>query len=453
MDENKLLDFDYKQAHNSPIIKVIGVGGGGGNAVENMFLRDTVHDVSFLLCNTDEQALKKSNVPSQIILGPEITRGLGAGNRPEKARVAAEQSREEIEQILSSDGTKMVFITAGMGGGTGTGAGPVIGRVALDMGLLTVGIVTIPFLFEGRNKILQALKGVQEMRKNVDALLVVNNERLRVIYKDLTLDNAFDKADDTLSSAARGISDMITRPGRINLDFADVQTTLKDGGVAIISTGYGSGENRMQKAIDEALNSPLLNNNDIFKARKVLINIYQSSDHPLDVNELDPIHEFTAKIETGFDNIWGFITDDSLGEQVAITILASGFDLSITTESIGDGLTPGKRKLPDAVSQQEEMRRTEQENELIGNYYGQDQLEKKIFKPLLLNIDELDDNDIIAIMEETPSLMRDPRPIEEIRMRKQNTISHNHPTTITGGDFDKNSNDSPSSTNKQPIRF
>lgn len=419
-DNNKLLDFDYDQSEMKPIIKVVGVGGGGGNAVETMFAGGSVKDVTFLLCNTDMQALRKSKVPNQLVLGPDITRGLGAGNRPERAQEAAESSREEIKEALTSDGTQMVFLTAGMGGGTGTGAAPVIGRIAMDAGLLTVGIITIPFLFEGRNKILQALRGVKEMRENVDALLVVNNERLRNIYQDLRLDNAFDKADETLTNAARGISDMITRPGRINLDFEDVKTTLKNGGVAIISTGYGEGENRMQKAIDEALNSPLLNNNNIYKARKVLINIYQSNEAPLITEELDPINEFTNKIETGFDNIWGLSTDDSLGQKVAVTVLASGFDLDTTTKSIQSSSSTDKDNnlINTLSSNNDDISRIKEENELISDYYGTDNLERKIFKPTLLKISELDDEDIIGIMEETPTLNRNNKPIEEVRSRK-----------------------------------
>lgn len=417
-NNNPLIDYDYEQSAEEPIIKVVGVGGGGGNAVENMFSKQKVKDVAFLLCNTDKQALKRSTVPNQLILGPHVTLGLGAGNRPERAREAAEASENEIRQALKSGGTQMVFLTAGMGGGTGTGAAPVIGRLAMEEGLLTVGIVTIPFLFEGRKKILQALEGVREIRKNVDALLVVNNEKLRSIYSDLSLFNAFDRADETLLNAAKGISDMITSPGRINLDFEDVKTTLKDGGVAIISTGYGEGENRMQKALDQALCSPLLNNNNIYKARRILLNIYQSSEFPIGTSELDPIHDFYSKIETGFDNIWGACVDDTLGEKVAVTVLASGFDLDTTTDSITQGTGLEKSLVSTLTSNQEEITRVKQENDLIGSYYGSDSLARKIFKPVLLRMDELDDEDIIAIMEETPTLHRNNKPIEEVRSRR-----------------------------------
>ena len=261
MDNNILLDFGEPEREKS-IIKVIGVGGGGGNAVNHMY-REGIHDVSFVLCNTDNQALNDSPVPVHLQLGKE---GLGAGNRPEKARQAAEESLEDIKQVLD-DGTRMAFITAGMGGGTGTGAAPVIARVSKEMGILTVGIVTIPFRFEGDRKIDQALDGVEEMQKHVDALLVINNERLREIYPELTVLDAFGKADDTLSVAAKSIAEIITVHGLINLDFNDVKTVLKDGGVAIMSTGFGEGEGRVKKAIDDALNSPLLNENDVFNSK------------------------------------------------------------------------------------------------------------------------------------------------------------------------------------------
>ena len=255
------------------IIKVIGVGGGGGNAVNHMY-KEGIHDVSFVLCNTDAQALNDSPVPVHLQLGKE---GLGAGNRPARAREAATESIDDIRRMLD-DGTKMTFITAGMGGGTGTGAAPVIAQVSKDMGILTVGIVTIPFRFEGPKKIDQALDGVEEMAKHVDALLVINNERLREIYTDLTVLDAFGKADDTLSVAAKSIAEIITIHGLINLDFNDVKTVLKDGGVAIMSTGYGEGEGRVKKAIEDALNSPLLNDNNVFNSKKILLAITFSSE-------------------------------------------------------------------------------------------------------------------------------------------------------------------------------
>ena len=297
MEENRnniqILDFGAPEKEHS-IIKVIGVGGGGGNAVNHMY-REGIHDVTFVLCNTDNQALNDSPVPVHLQLGKE---GLGAGNKPEKAREAAEESLEDIRSMLS-DGTKMAFITAGMGGGTGTGAAPVIARVSKELGILTVGIVTIPFRFEGDRKIDQALDGVEEMSKHVDALLVINNERLREIYPELSVLDAFGKADDTLSVAAKSIAEIITVHGLINLDFNDVKTVLKDGGVAIMSTGYGEGEGRVKKAIDDALTSPLLNDNDIFNSKKILLSITfaasKDGQQSLMMEEMNDVNDFMVR--------------------------------------------------------------------------------------------------------------------------------------------------------------
>ena len=314
MDEkDQIVDFAFRTG-NPHIIKVIGVGGGGGNAVNHMY-REGIHDVSFVLCNTDNQALNDSPVPVLLQLGTE---GLGAGNKPAKARQAAEESLDAIKNMLS-DGTKMTFITAGMGGGTGTGAAPVIARVSKEMGILTVGIVTIPFRFEGDRKIDQALDGVEEMSKHVDALLVINNERLREIYPNLTVLDAFGKADDTLSVAAKSIAEIITVHGLINLDFNDVKTVLKDGGVAIMSTGYGEGEGRVKKAIDDALNSPLLNDNDVFNSKKILLSIsfcgQKDGKDSLMMEEMNDVNDFMAKFGD-FEIKWGLATDPELGKKV-----------------------------------------------------------------------------------------------------------------------------------------
>ena len=263
--DDTILNFNYP-TDTPKIIKVIGVGGGGGNAVTHMY-KEGIHDVTFVLCNTDNQALNRSDVPIKLLLGREITQGLGAGNKPERAMMAAEESLDDLRGMLN-DGTKMVFITAGMGGGTGTGAAPIIAQTAKEMDILTIGIVTIPFRWEGDKKIDQALDGVEEISKHVDALLVINNEKLSEIYSELSVDDAFDKADDTLSVAAKSIAEIITLHGKVNLDFNDVKTVLKDGGVAIMSTGYGEGDNRVSEAIKNAQHSPLLNNNDIFNSKK-----------------------------------------------------------------------------------------------------------------------------------------------------------------------------------------
>lgn len=321
MSDETIMPFDF-QSGSPSIIKVIGVGGGGGNAVNHMY-REGIHDVTFVVCNTDNQALDESPVPIKLQLGRE---GLGAGNRPERARDAANESLEDVKNMLN-DGCKMAFITAGMGGGTGTGAAPIIAKTAKDMGILTVGIVTIPFLFEGNKKIDQALDGVEEMSKHVDALLVINNERLRDVYSDLSVMNAFGKADDTLSVAAKSIAEIITIRGKINLDFNDVKTVLKDGGVAIMSTGYGYGEGRVTQAITDALHSPLLNNNDIFNSKKVLFNISYSSNSDLMMEEMNEVHEFMSRFGKDVETKWGLYIDDNLEDKVKFTILATGFGI------------------------------------------------------------------------------------------------------------------------------
>ena len=403
-DNNILLDFGEPERENS-IIKVIGVGGGGGNAVNHMY-REGIHDVSFVLCNTDNQALNDSPVPVHLQLGKE---GLGAGNRPEKARAAAEESLEDIKNVLS-DGTRMAFITAGMGGGTGTGAAPVIARVSKEMGILTVGIVTIPFRFEGDRKIDQALDGVEEMSKHVDALLVINNERLREIYPELTVLDAFGKADDTLSVAAKSIAEIITVHGLINLDFNDVKTVLKDGGVAIMSTGYGEGEGRVKKAIDDALNSPLLNENDVFNSKKILLSISFAGNKDgtgsLMMEEMNDVNDFMAKFGNDFEIKWGLATDPELGKKVKVTILATGFGI----ENV-DGMANHhqRREAKDATriaaEQEAEAKRMDRRN----RYYGGDGASKRykrrphiyLFRP-----EDLDNDDVISAVEQTPTYKR-----------------------------------------------
>jgi cell division protein FtsZ len=311
---------------DSSIIKVIGVGGGGGNAVNHMY-RQGITDVSFVVCNTDNQALAKSPVPIKIQLGADTTEGLGAGGKPEVAKLAAEESIDKIQSLLK-DNTKMVFITAGMGGGTGTGASPVVAKAAHDLGILTVGIVTIPFAFEGNMKIRQALEGVAALSEHVDAILVINNEKLKQIYPDLELSNAFAKADDVLTNAAKAIAEIITVPGYINTDFADVYSIMKDGNVAIMNTGYASGENRITKAIEDALNSPLLNTSDVSGASKILLSLYCSNSDQIRMEEVEQIHEFMSKVGENVQVIWGASFDEELKEKVKITLIATGFEVS-----------------------------------------------------------------------------------------------------------------------------
>ena len=306
------------------IIKVVGVGGGGCNAVNNMY-KEGVEGVTYAVCNTDSQSLSRSDVPVKIQLGE----GLGAGGDPERGRNEAENTLDSIKKLLSDD-TKMVFVTAGMGGGTGTGAAPVVAGVAKSMGLLTIGVVTIPFYFEKNRKIIKALKGVEEMRKNVDALLIVNNERLCDVYSDaeIPLKEAFLRADNILMDAVKGISELITLPsdGGIKSDFRDVETTMRDGGGAIMAMGRASGEHRVEKAIMNALDSPLLYGNDIGKAKRILFNIYASDEYPIFVRELQEIDDFFDQLDPNIEVIWGTATDDSLGEDAKVTILATGME-------------------------------------------------------------------------------------------------------------------------------
>ena len=411
-----IVQFDFPT--DSPkIIKVIGVGGGGGNAVNHMY-REGIHDVTFVLCNTDNQALKDSPVPVKLQLGKE---GLGAGNRPARARKAAEESIEDIKNMLN-DGTKMVFITAGMGGGTGTGAAPIIAQTAKEMDILTIGIVTIPFRWEGDKKIDQALDGVEEISKHVDALLVINNEKLSEIYSELSVDDAFDKADDTLSVAAKSIAEIITLHGKVNLDFNDVKTVLKDGGVAIMSTGFGEGENRVTKAIDDALHSPLLNNNDIFNAKKVMLNVSFCPTSELMMEEMNEIHEFMSKFREGVEVIWGVAMDDKLEQKVKITLLATGFGIQdIHMKEMDDRITQRtaeeQQRLAE-LEEEEEQRRNRREV-----YYGKDanarsqrSRRRHIY---LFNPEDMDNADIISMVENSPTYLRDKSTLNSIKMKAE----------------------------------
>ncbi len=318
-----LIKFDLPQNEDC-IIKVIGVGGGGSNAVNHMF-NQGIKDVNFVVCNTDAQALTNSPVPIKIQLGESLTEGRGAGNRPEKGRQSAIETINDIERVLK-DNTRMVFITAGMGGGTGTGAAPIIAKAARDLGILTVGIVTIPFRFEGKLRINQALDGIAEMEKNVDSLLVINNEKLRDMYGDLKLSNAFAKADDVLSTAAKGIAEIITVHGYINVDFADVETVMKESGVAIMGSASAEGENRAILAIQKALESPLLNSNDIRGAKNILLNITSGVDE-ITMDEVGEVTDYVQEtVGLNASIIWGTGSDANLDDQVNVTIIATGFD-------------------------------------------------------------------------------------------------------------------------------
>ena len=416
----ELIKFDFPTSISS-IIKVVGVGGGGGNAVTKMY-NESIMDVSFVLCNTDSQAMMRSPIPTKVQLGP----GLGAGGNPEEARKHAERNIDDIKRMFS-DETEMVFITAGMGGGTGTGASPVVARVAKEMGLLTIGIVTIPFMFEETFKILQALKGVEEIKKNVDALLVINNQLLIDKFSDLSLTDAFKKADDTLTIAVRSISEIITLPGYINLDFADVKTILKDGGVAVMSNGFGRGDNRVSDAIEDALNSPLLNNNNVSKAKKILFNISFSNTAPLMVGELKEIQNYMSNFDSRIEVIWGTALDETLEDQIKIAILASGFGIE-NVVSITKEVKEAKQELDEneklqkiAEKQQEQAeidKRRKEELAIIEEFYGIEAARQigqpATPSPFIFTLNNIDDNETIETLINNPAYNRNERELLEI---------------------------------------
>jgi cell division protein FtsZ len=424
------------------IIKVMGVGGGGNNAINHMYMQN-IEGVSFVVLNTDRQQLNESPVPNRVLLGPNTTHGLGAGNVPETARRAAEESEAEIAQLFDDD-TKMVFITAGMGGGTGTGAAPVVARIAHERGVLTIGIVTIPFLFEGPKKILKALAGAEEMGKYVDALLIINNQSLTEIYSDLDFTNAFGKADDTLTIAARSISDLITINGVINLDFNDVNTTLRNGGAAIISSGYGKGERRVAKAIEDALESPLLKNRDVYGAKKILMNFYfnPNSEAPLIMEEMNEIQEFMANfVDPDIDVIWGTAYDYSLEDQIKVTVLAAGFNVSLDKEAPVPSVSLRRESSTVANSP------ARSEDEVLKGAYGDEAINKLRGKQLssryiVLTADQMDDDDIIDMMEKTPTYKRKPDFLRNQMKERQQAMTQERPVEVPRTNLRRGSSDS-----------
>jgi cell division protein FtsZ len=422
-----LMNFEMPQSQNC-IIKVIGVGGGGSNAVNHMF-NQGIKDVNFLVCNTDAQALENSPVPVKIQLGESLTEGRGAGNKPEKGKQAAIENLTDIENVLR-DNTRMVFITAGMGGGTGTGAAPIIAKAARDIGVLTVGIVTIPFKFEGKLRINQALDGIAEIEKNVDSLLVINNEKLREMYGDLKLSNAFSKADDVLSTAAKGIAEIITVHGYINVDFADVETVMKDSGVAVMGSGTASGENRAILAIQQALESPLLNSNDIRGAKNILLNITSGVDE-ITMDEVGEVTDFVQEtVGSSASIIWGTGTDTELKDQVNVTIIATGFN----THNIAEFSQRNEPKV--------------QRFSLEGNLVEEKEMEIIDEEPLVLDIEDsseensriVDFNEIERAREERINMFYKSNPkkkeeVEELDLFSSSQIQRSPITTGTGERF------------------
>ena len=323
METKQEIDFNLPKDRTKHIIKVIGVGGGGGNAVKNMY-ETGVANVGFVVCNTDSQVLSNSPVPVKVQLGEK---GLGVGGDPKKGRAAAEESQEEIGKMFDEE-TQMVFITAGMGGGTGTGASPVIAHMARERGLLTIGVVTLPFAFEKFSRIEKALCGIEELKKEVDALLVINNERLLEIYDDntTTIVDAFAKTNEILTTATKTIAEVITKEGIVSRDFCDVETVMKDSGAAIVSVGYAEGEHRILRAMKNALDSPLLNPVDITKTKRLLYIIYDSERKPVTISETTEINQFMDTLPANLQVLWGLYRDESLDEQVKVAIVATGFD-------------------------------------------------------------------------------------------------------------------------------
>ncbi len=386
LDDEQLIQITAPATNT--LIKVIGVGGGGGNAVANMY-RDGMYDVSFLVCNTDKKALKDSPIPTRIQFGP----GLGAGGKPEIGRQYAEQeeSLAAIYDAIDKE-TKMVFVTAGMGGGTGTGAAPIVAREVKARDILTIGIVTLPFLFEGKKQIDKALDGLELLAKEVDSLIVVNNQRMLSVYHTNSVMDGFHKADQTLTNAVRSVVDIIKMRGVINLDFNDVSMVLRKGGVCIISTGTAHGENRITAAIEDALNSPLLNQNDIFTARRLVMCITFPEKHEtLQMNELCEVEDFISKFERkNLESKWGLAKDDSLNGEVKVTILASGFGL-----------------VEDDEDEDQLLKRIERE-ELIKTYYGDTvKTTKKPNRPVyIFSQDELDNELLIDQVEAIPTAKR-----------------------------------------------
>lgn len=371
-------------AEDPRLIKVLGVGGGGCNAVNYMY-RQGIKDVSFMVCNTDSMALEKMDVPSKFQMGP----GLGAGGRPEKAKEYAEESEEQLKEALS-DGTRMVFITAGMGGGTGTGASPTVAEVAQSMGILTVGIVTIPFAFEGKRAIRKAMRGIAQLAPHTDALLVINNEKLKLLFPEFDLPIAFSKSDEILCNAAKSIAEIITIPGYINTDFQDVYNTLKDGNVAIMNVGIASGEKRITKAIENALNSPLVNTTDVHGASRILLNFYCSREHAVRMEELDEVQAFCDSVGEEVDIKWGATFDDSLGEDVKVTIIATGY-------SVND--LPGIEEALQTEEKKPEIGKpTKSVDEAMAEMYGDNLIQKKNTEEK----DKQEEEEDILIEKKTP---------------------------------------------------
>ncbi len=378
-----IMNFDLPIVKQS-IIKVVGVGGGGSNAVNHMY-QQGIKDVDFVICNTDAQALEESPIPTKIQLGKSLTEGLGAGNKPERGKDAAVESIDDIRDVLNQ-GTKMAFITVGMGGGTGTGAAPIVAEAAKELGILTVGIVTIPFKFEGKRRIHQAMEGINELKMHVDSLLVINNERLRDIYGNLELSEAFGYADDILTVAAKGIAEIITVHGHMNVDFADVNTVMSNSGVALMGTGHSEGESRAVAAVKQALESPLLSNNNIKGAKNILLNV-TSGDNEITMDEIGEISDYVQDIAgNNADIILGTGNDENLDQQISVTVIATGFHENTISELVAHKNTDAPKPVPEkTIDLDHDIKDTQEEDpeeKTINAIYGEnDTLEISIEIP------------------------------------------------------------------------
>ncbi len=418
-----MIHFDLPKDQSS-IIKVIGVGGGGSNAVNHMFSQN-IEGVNFIICNTDAQAIAQSKVPNKIQLGPHLTQGLGAGANPEIGRQATEESLEEIKRILEVN-TKMAFITAGMGGGTGTGGAPILAKICKDLGILTVGIVTTPFAYEGKKRIAQAEEGVMLLKNHVDTLLVISNDKLRHQFGNLKMKEAFAKADNVLATAAKCITDVINTTGQINVDFADVCTVMINGGVAILGSAAEEGEERAQTAIENAINSPLLNDNDIRGAKWILININSSEgEHEFTMDEVEVIQNYLlSQAGEDTDVILGLGYDNSLDAKIGITLIATGFEHK------------------DPFEKKPEMKKDEKKDEKIVMTLEMPVKEeiKKAEQPVL-QFDEKDEDEAIAEITEQPAMLNVEEQVDDLMPTLKETTEEppvvKLPSKTTGDKLDE----------------
>ena len=432
MDTNVGLNFNFP-VDSSKIIKVIGIGGGGVNSVNYMY-NAGIQEVNFAVCNTDEQSFRGVDVPVKVTLGA----GLGAGGNPDVAKQEFEKSITEVEKLLT-DGTKMVFIATGMGGGTGSGAAPLMAKMAKSKGILTVGIVTIPFLFEMIPRIITALNAVEELNKNVDALIVINNERLKTFYPDYDVDEAFKKPNEVLAMSVKSITDIITQKGIINRDFNDVNSTMKDSGVALVSYGFGKGENRLENAIQEALNSPLLNNNDIYNAKRILCYVTYKKKTGFKTEEYQKtMTSFMSRFDKHIKTIPGLGSEETIegDQEVKFTIIATGFG----TDDIPD-IDKYKAEAI-AKKMEEEKKQREEDEDRVEKFYGENlntNIKINRVSPssiVILTMDEMDDDKFIQFMEEHPTYNRKKNEIASFRKPAKIVVPKEVPAEILENDDD-----------------